>query len=277
MGNGAVPRIATVLAALSLGVVVGAVLGLTGAGGGILAVPALVVGLGWSMQQAAPVALIAVAGGAAVGAIEGFRRRLVRYRAAILMAATGIPVTLIGIRLAHSVSQRVLLAAFAVVMLVVGARLLWQSFRPSSPSAQSDHVVGHVDLATGRLVWNASTALVLTGVGALTGLMTGLLGVGGGFVIVPLLRRFTDITMHGIVATSLLVIAIVGIGGVFSAVLSGATLPLEATFLFSAATAAGMLVGRWASRRLSARQVQLGFAAVVLAVAVELAVKAATS
>ena len=97
MGDAAVPRIATVLAALSLGVVVGAVLGLTGAGGGILAVPALVVGLGWSMQQAAPVALIAVAGGAAVGAIEGFRRRLVRYRAAILMAATGIPVTFIGI------------------------------------------------------------------------------------------------------------------------------------------------------------------------------------
>jgi len=276
MGNAAVPRIATVLAALSLGVVVGAVLGLTGAGGGILAVPALVVGLGWSMQQAAPVALIAVAGGAAVGAIEGFRRRLVRYRAAILMAATGIPVTFIGIRLAHSVSQRVLLAVFAVVMLVVGARLLWQSSRPSSPSAQSDHVVGHVDLATGRLVWNASTALLLTGVGALTGLMTGLLGVGGGFVIVPLLRRFTDITMHGIVATSLLVIAIVGIGGVFSAVLSGATLPLETTFLFSASTAAGMLVGRLASRRLSAEQVQLGFAAVVLAVAVELAVKAAT-
>jgi len=276
MGNAAVPRIATVLAALSLGVVVGAVLGLTGAGGGILAVPALVVGLGWSMQQAAPVALIAVAGGAAVGAIEGFRRRLVRYRAAILMAATGIPVTFIGIRLAHSVSQRVLLAVFAVVMLVVGARLLWQSSRPSSPSAQSDHVVGHVDLATGRLVWNASTALLLTGVGALTGLMTGLLGVGGGFVIVPLLRRFTDITMHGIVATSLLVIAIVGIGGVFSAVLSGATLPLETTFLFSAATAAGMLVGRLASRRLSAGQVQLGFAAIVVAVAVELAVKAAT-
>ena len=55
------------LLSLLLGVLVGAVLGLTGAGGGILAVPALVVGMGWSMQQAAPVALVAVAGGAAVG------------------------------------------------------------------------------------------------------------------------------------------------------------------------------------------------------------------
>ncbi len=263
------------LVALILGVLVGAVLGLTGAGGGILAVPALVVGLGWSMQQAAPVALIAVAGGAAIGAIEGFRRRLVRYRAAILMAATGIPVTFIGIRLAHSVPQRVLLAVFALVMLVVAARLLWQAFQPSSSAAQSDRVVGRMNLASGRLVWNASTALVLSGIGALTGFMTGLLGVGGGFVIVPLLRRFTDIDMHSIVATSLFVIAIVGIGGVCSALLGGANLPREATLLFTGATAAGMLVGRLASRRLSAAQVQLGFAAVVLAVAVELLVKAA--
>jgi uncharacterized membrane protein YfcA len=74
------------LISLILGALVGAVLGLTGAGGGILAVPALVVGFGWTMQQATPVALIAVAGSAAVGAIEGLRRGLVRYKAAVLMA-----------------------------------------------------------------------------------------------------------------------------------------------------------------------------------------------
>ena len=93
------------LISLLLGVLVGAVLGLTGAGGGILAVPALVVGLGWSMQQAAPVALIAVAGGAGIGALDGFRQKLVRYRAAALMAVIGIPVTALGIRAAQAVSQ----------------------------------------------------------------------------------------------------------------------------------------------------------------------------
>lgn len=58
------------LISLVLGSIVGAVLGLTGAGGGILAVPALVVGMGWPMQQATPVALVAVAGSAALGALE---------------------------------------------------------------------------------------------------------------------------------------------------------------------------------------------------------------
>jgi uncharacterized protein len=61
------------LTSLILGAIVGAVLGLTGAGGGILAVPALVAGMGWPMQQATPVALVAVAGSAAIGALEAFR------------------------------------------------------------------------------------------------------------------------------------------------------------------------------------------------------------
>ena len=70
---------------LILGVVVGVVLGLTGAGGGILAVPALVIGMGWSVQEATPVALIAVASGAALGAFDGLCKGLVRYKAALVM------------------------------------------------------------------------------------------------------------------------------------------------------------------------------------------------
>ena len=263
------------LISLVLGVLVGAVLGLTGAGGGILAVPALVVGLGWSMQQAAPVALIAVAGGAGIGALEGFRRKLVRYRAAALMAVTGIAVTTLGIRAAQAVSQRVLLGLFAAVMLLVAFRLLAQTLKGAPGESHSASTLGRIDAQTGRFVWTRLTTLLLAGIGALTGFMTGLLGVGGGFVIVPLLRRFTELSMHGIVATSLLVIAIVGVGGVLTAVLHGAVLPLEPTLLFTAATAAGMLAGRSASHRLSASHVQIGFAIVLLVVAVGLLVKAA--
>ncbi|MBB5407527.1 putative membrane protein YfcA [Paraburkholderia sp. HC6.4b] len=108
----------------TVGALVGAILGLTGAGGSILAVPGLVFGMGWPLQQATPVALVAVAGSAAVGALEALRKRLVRYRAALLMAAAGVPATAAGARLAHAFPQRVLLALFAAVMLVVAFRLL---------------------------------------------------------------------------------------------------------------------------------------------------------
>ncbi len=264
----------SVLTSLCLGAMVGAVLGLTGAGGGILAVPALALGMGCSMEQATPVALIAVASSAAVGALEGLRQRLVRCRAAIVMAAAGVPLTSLGVRLAHTLSQGMLLSLFSAVMLVVAVRLLSQALRyGQAGAANSRFCVGYVDPKTGRLVWSWATGIAFALTGAVTGLMAGLLGVGGGFIMVPSLRKLTNMPMHGIVATSLMAIALVGAGGVVSIVLHGTPLPLRLTLWFSVAGAAGMLGGRVLSRRLSPRHVQVVFAAALLCVSVGLLVK----
>ena len=256
------------LISLVLGVVVGIVLGLTGAGGGILAVPALVFGLGWSMQQAAPVALIAVAVAATIGTIEGFNRRLVRYRAAMLMAASGIPFTTLGLRAAQALSQQWLMLIFALVMLVVAARLLKSQSAVATGVADTHfHAPVHVNAKTGRVAWTWLTALIIGGIGALTGFLSGMLGVGGGFVIVPAMKKLTEISMHGITATSLMVIALVGGGSVVTALAHGVTLPLTPTLLFSGATVVGMLIGRLLIRRLSQEQVRYGFASLVIVVA----------
>jgi uncharacterized protein len=263
------------LIALILGSVVGAVLGLTGAGGGILAVPALVIGMGLHMQQATPVALVAVAGSAAIGAAEGFRRGLVRYRAAFLMTAAGVPLTSVGVRLAHVLPQRMLLTLFALTMVIVAVRLLRQALAEKHGATRlSSLCVGRMNQETGRLRWSWRAALALASTGAMTGLMTGLLGVGGGFVIVPMLRKFTDVPMHGIVATSLTVIAFVGTGATLVALSAGVRAPLELTLWFTATTALGMAGGRWASRFLSARHVQIAFGSVLVCVALGLLVKA---
>jgi uncharacterized protein len=110
-----------------------------------------------------------------------------------------------------------------------------------------------------------------------TGLMTGLLGVGGGFVIVPMLRKLTNVSMHGIVATSLMVVALVGSGGIVSTIRAGVSPPLVLTLWFSVTTALGMIVGRRASRHLSARHVQIGFAGVLVCVALGMMAKAVLS
>jgi hypothetical protein len=89
-----------------------------------------------------------------------------------------------------------------------------------------------------------------------------------------MLRKLTNVSMHGIVATSLMVIALVGSGGVVATVLHGAPLPLDLTLWFSVATAAGMVTGRLVSHRLSAQHVQVGFGGVLICVALGMMVKA---
>jgi uncharacterized protein len=157
-------------------------------------VPALVVGMGWPVQQAWPVALIAVAGSAAIGAVEAFRRGLGHYRAALLMTITGVPVTSLGANLVHKLPQRLLIELFAGVMLLVALRLFTQAMgQNASEPSMSPFCVGLVDPRTGRHSLTWATGAALAGTGAMTGLLTGLLGVGGGFVIVPMLRKRTNV------------------------------------------------------------------------------------
>ena len=243
-----------------LGIFIGAIMGLTGAGGGILAVPVLVVGMQWTMQQAAPVALIAVAAGAAVGAIDGFKHGLVRYKAAILMAVCGVPVTRIGQQWAHVMPQFILMGGFALLMLAVSWRFYKQSQQTLLNSEEDALRLAFINSDTGKFIWTPIAALILAGIGMLTGLMTGLLGVGGGFLIVPLMRRFTHLAVPGIVATSLFVMTLVGSGGVVNALLAGAELPMIETSGFVGAMISGMLIGRRVSRKLQPWQVQRGFA-----------------
>ncbi len=261
------------LLALFLGVGIGLILGLTGAGGGMLAVPALVFALGWRMQQAAPVALLAVALAASIGAVDGVRKRLLRWRAALLMASVGIPAASLGHLLAQRAPHVWLQLMFSIAMLLSGARLLYGLTPARVQEAEADvGRVARVDAVTGRVQWNFATFALIAAIGGGTGLLTGLLGVGGGFVMVPLMRRFSNVSMHGIVATSLCVIALVG--GV-NVLLHWPHLDAQQTeiaFGFVLACCAGMLVGRSLISHLSPARVQGSFATVLLALAMFLLV-----
>lgn len=250
------------LTLLLIGLLVGIILGLTGAGGGILAIPALMFSQSWSVTQAAPIGLLAVTSAAIVGAIEGFFRKLVRYKAALWIAFIGIIVTPFGIKASHLLPSRYLMIVFAVTMLIVAIRLLLPKATQETQDAycQMNH-------DTGRLNWTPKTVIVLGGVGALTGFLTGLLGVGGGFVLVPVLRKTTDISVHSIVATSLMVIALVGSGGIISNLLQQHTFPLNVALPFIIACVIGMFSGRRLIHYFKAQTVQQIFAVLVIGVA----------
>ena len=253
------------------GIMVGLILGLTGAGGGILAVPALVIGLGWSMTQAAPVALMAVGAAAALGAIDGLRKGLVRYRAATLMAVLGAGFTPVGLYVAHRLPESGLSALFSLVLIAVAVRMARQPRSPQ-PLAQAPDDQGWeqkncmLDETTGRLKWTLKCSATLALVGSFCGLLTGLLGVGGGFLLVPAFRQLTDIRAHAVVATSLMVIALISLTAIIGALYSGVRIPVEGV-IFILACMGGMLAGRVVAPKVSAQVLQLGFAALCVLVA----------
>jgi len=259
-----------VLLAIALGVAVGLILALTGAGGGILAVPFLMFGLHWDITQAAPVALLAVAASAALGALIGLRQRAVRYRAAALIAIVGGLLTPLGVYVAHAVPTQPLTLTFAGVLLYVAVRTFRRATsRPSDPDNPGASTVCVINPESGRFAWNAACARALLATGALVGFLSGLLGVGGGFVLVPALKRSTDLPLHSIVATSLLVIALVSLTAVATTALAG-KLDFSVGLPFVAGALAGMLSGRAIAGRLSESRTQQGFALISGIVAIGL-------
>jgi hypothetical protein len=258
--------------AFGLGAVIGVILALTGAGGGILAVPMLVFGLQMGVADAGPIGLLAVGIAAASGAALGLREGIVRYRAAALIAVSGMLASPLGLWLAQRMDNRWLTILFSVVLLVVA----WRSFRSRqpqdvAPEASAGKPCG-LHPATGRFAWTAPCARAFAGSGAVAGMLSGLLGVGGGFVIVPALQRFTALEIRSVVATSLAVIALVSVAGVVGSAASGG-LAWKVAVPFAAGALGGMLGGRAVSTRLPGRYIQLAFAIVSALVAAGMLVK----
>ena len=258
---------------LALGVVVGIIMGLTGAGGGILAVPLLVFGLQLSVAQAGPIGLLAVGISATLGALVGLKNNIVRYRAALLIAGTGIVLAPLGLWLAQRLDTRALSVLFAAVLAWVAYKTFKEA-RAQDNDAEQKRLAPPClrDAEQGRFVWTSKCARVLTFSGGIAGFLSGLLGVGGGFVMVPALQRYTDLTTRSVVATSLAVIALVSLAGVGSSIVTG-QLDIAVALPFAAGGAAGMGAGTMLSTRLSQKNLKFSFAIICAVVSLGMVAK----
>lgn len=259
------------------GIWVGLALGLTGGGGSIFAVPLLIYGLGVAPRSAVAISLIAVAMTAAFGALEGWWRSVVEWRAAAIFAAAGMVAAPGGVWLGSRVPAQATVVAFACLMLVVAVRMLLKAYHAPAearvirariaPEAVQDAATVCRHSTDGRLRLTAPCSAALLGAGLIVGALSGFFGVGGGFLIVPGLMLITDMGIHRAVATSLLVIALVGASGVASALLAGRSVDVGLTALFIVGGVIGMGVGRTLARRLAGRTLQTVFAVAMLIIA----------
>lgn len=256
---------------LLFGAVIGLSLGLTGGGGAIFAVPLLVYGIGLPAREAVPISLAAVGATSLVGFLHRWRWGDVEIRTGLWFAFAGMLGAPVGTWLAGLLPDAVLLLAFAGLMVFVAIRLWRQAAptplpAPQCAAAAQDGPACQRD-ATGALRLTSRCAVLLLVVGVLTGVLSGLFGVGGGFVIVPALVLFSGMPIHRAVGTSLLVIALVSVSGVAAQFWAGRALAPVVTVLFVAGGVAGLFAGQRISRRLSGPALQKTFVIAILAVA----------
>lgn len=267
--------------ALLIGMAVGLPLGLTGGGGSLFAVPLLVFGLSMAPHEAVGVSLVAVGAVALIGVARKVRSGLLVARGGALMAAGGMVTAPLGAWLARQLPDAALLIAFALLMLFI-AVLMWRTAgRPGVGKEVPAHPDGEAPPhgltcrfdPAGRLRITSRCAFGLVGAGALTGALSGLFGVGGGFLVVPALIFATGMSIHRAVATSLLVIVLVSASGSLSYALAHPGMPWGQVGLFVTGGIAGLEMGGRMAKRISGPQLQRGFSVTIVAVSLFVIVK----
>ena len=236
------------------GSLVGFTLGLVGGGGSILAVPLIVYVVGVKEPHLAiGTSAFAVAANAFANLLNHARHGTVKWKIAGLFAVAGVIGAFLGSTLGKAVDGQKLLAMFAVLMLVVGLLML----RGRSASGDPD------------VVLTPGNAPKLVGAGALTGIMSGFFGIGGGFLIVPSLMFSTRMPIYYAVGSSLLGVTAFGLTTALNYALGGwVDWPLAAVFIGGGVL--GGLLGARLAKALSARKGMLNtvFAGLIFLVAV---------
>ena len=271
---------------IALGMFVGFVLAITGAGGAILSLPLLVFFLHLKMIDAAPISLMAIMLSAALAAGLGLRSGIVRYKAATLLATFGVLCAPIGVYVAHQLPEKALAILFSIVLLIVS----WRSFQKfqtptlligdecDDPNGCDDEEKVEpacaVNPATSKLFWTAPCTQRLILTGGFSGFLSGLLGVGGGFIIVPTLHSISNLEAKMIVATSLAVIALVSMASAFSYAGNG-TILWSIAVPFVSATVVGMGIGRMLHSKIPSHMSVLIFGILSLTIAILMLIKTA--
>jgi uncharacterized protein len=258
------------LLSLIFGALVGLSLGLTGGGGAIFAVPLLVYGLGVDPREAIAISLAAVGTTSFVGFVHRLILREVELPSGLLFAVAGMFGAPAGTWIATLIPDAVLLLLFAGLMVIIAVRLLQQaslsvgdncttSNAQDGPTCRRD--------TEGVLILNSRCAVLLLLAGLFTGVLSGLFGVGGGFVIVPALVLYSRMSIHRAVATSLMVISLVSLSGIAAHIWAGQVIPINTTGLFIFGGIVGLFIGQKIGHRLSGPVLQKVFAIAILTVA----------
>lgn len=249
---------------LLYGGIVGLSLGLTGGGGSIFAVPLLVYGLGLDFRTAVALSLAVVGLTSVYGAILQARQGHVLWKAGMVLGLGGILAAPLGAWIGTQMPQQLSLLLFAALMVVIGVRMLRRKDATTDVPLSWMRCERRPD---GHPRFSFSCAGKVFGAGALSGVLSGIFGVGGGFLIVPSLLFVACASIEQALATSLVGISLIAGSGFVanSANLAAGSGTIAVWFL--AGSAVGMTAGIWSKSLVSPRVLNVMFGVSVLGVA----------
>lgn len=240
----------TLILTAALATVIGVSLGMLGGGGSILAVPLLVYVTGLPTKEAIATSLLVVGATSAVAVVPHLRAGRVRWRTGIVFGLAGMTGAYTGGRIAEYIPAGVLLTAFALMMLATAAAMI--RGRRNTDGKPVPHELPILRVAVD---------------GVAVGLVTGLVGAGGGFLVVPALALLGGLPMPIAVGTSLVVIAMKSFAGL-AGYLSSVSIDWGLATVVTAAAIAGSLIGARLAGRVPADTLRKAFGWFVVAMGV---------
>ena len=253
-----------------VGIIIGLVLGLTGAGGSVLAVPLFITVLVLPAQQAISLSLAVVGISAFYGVLTRLKSKEILWVPGLIFALIGSLTSPLGQWVNHQIDEIWLLSGFSLLVVAVSLRLWLQATRQPKDTAVVRASSAHIKNDSSQSLCNYDAEqpfklkwpcfLGMTGAALLTGFLSGLFGVGGGFIIVPMLVFLLGVSMLYAVATSLFVISCVSLSGLVSFYLNGGQLPSDLLLQVGGGGVIGMTLGIVLSAYLAGPRLQKLFA-----------------
>ncbi len=273
--------------AVVAGALIGLSLGALGGGGSILAVPVLVYALDQNPSQATTGSLVIVGATALIGAITAYRAGNVLLSRGVAFGLVGIGGAAVGAKASALVPETVLLAAFAILMLLIGSMMAVRQVRarrtvgepktgsdagagPTRRFALDDPIITFSPTFACQCPQALKVLITATGVG----LLTGFLGVGGGFLVVPALLLALALPMEYAAGTSLVVITLTSVAALAVRAGVGSSPDWDVVLVLTATSAVGGFLGARLAARVDTRRLTTAFTALVLAVAIYTATQA---
>jgi hypothetical protein len=251
-----------------LAIAIGVSLGLLGGGGSVLALPVLVYVMGIATKSAIAMTLIIVGSVSLVGAIPHARRGNIKAKTAIVFGSATMVGAYFGARLATQpwVTETFQMLLFAIAMLLAAGVMIYRTAQPEpTQDATVDAALYRPPVCRYCWLWLMTEGIAVGG-------LTGLVGVGGGFAIVPALVILGKIPMRQAIGTSLVIIAANSVAGLLG-YLGRVPIDWHLTVSFTLAAGLGTVLGTYLGEFVSARQLQKGFGYFLLAIAAFVLVK----